>query len=114
MQLIGESQQQIEAAAAAEMQRKSQEYMQEILRLLSSRILVVTRRFNRKEEGQPMIGTVSKTTLGTMIKKQLQIWMPHEMILMNQPIASYGEFKIPLNLKGTITPVLQAAENTTC
>lgn len=40
MQLIGESQQQIEAAAAAEMQRKSQEYMQEILRLLSSRILV--------------------------------------------------------------------------
>lgn len=62
---------------------------------------VVTRRFNRKEEGQPMIGTVSKTTLGTMIKKQLQIWMPHEMILMNQPIASYGEFKIPLNLKGT-------------
>lgn len=62
---------------------------------------MVGRRFNIRDEEQPMIGRVTAEHLVHCVAQQLKIDLPQELVLMHhdQPINQFGSFRVPLNLR---------------
>jgi hypothetical protein len=78
-----------------------EQQLPQLVQLLSSQTLVVSRRFNRRLPEQPLLDPVTPQQISAHVAQQLHIDLPPALILMEpgQPITSYGSFKVPLGLK---------------
>lgn len=91
---------QLVPAAGADSLEARLAQLPEALSRLSSRPVVVRRRYRWRDPDQSMIGSVGRGEIARAAAGQLHVELPAGLIMLDAPITDYGRFTVPLNLAG--------------